>query len=98
MEKIKLKYIPRALWEQGPIERFIRNFFITGNAWGMFSIHSHISKKGNPKVGYNTKKSADKSAKAMQKKTGYHYSVYYCVYCGKYHLGRNRDSLKNKKY
>lgn len=97
MESIKWKYIPRALREQLPLKRFIRNFFITGNAWGMFSIHAHQNKKGKDKVGYNTKKSVLKSAKSMQKKYGYYYSTYYCVRCGKYHLGRNRTSIENGK-
>lgn len=54
--RIKIKYLGRALKEQLPLKRFYRNFFITKNAWGMFSKYSHINKKGNPKVGYNTKK------------------------------------------
>lgn len=95
METIKIKYIPRALREQLPLKRFIRNFFITGNAWGMFSKYSHYNKKGKEKVGYNTKKSSLKAAEAMERKNGYHYSTYYCVYCGKYHLGRNRTSIIN---
>jgi len=92
---IKIKYLPRALKEQLPLKRFIRNFFITRNAWGMFSIHSHVNRKGDLKIGYNTKETALKSAKAMGKKTGYHFSSYYCVFCGKYHIGKNRTSVSN---
>lgn len=33
---IKFKNIYKALKEQLPIKRAFRNFFITGNAWGMF--------------------------------------------------------------
>ncbi len=93
--KPKLKFLFRGLREQLPIKRFIRNFFITGNAWGMFSIHSHVNKKGNEKVGYNTKKTALKSAEAMKRKYKYHYSTYFCIFCGKYHVGKNRTSVKN---
>lgn len=91
---MKLKYIIKALKYQLPFKRLFRNFFITGNGWGMFSIHAHINKKGNPKVGYNTLETALKSANSMQKKYGFHYSSYMCPRCGKFHLGRNRDSIK----
>ena len=94
MERIKLKYLVSGLRNQLPIKRLIRNFFITGNGWGLFSKYSHYTKKGSEKVGYNTLKSANKSAQAMQRKYNYYYSVYKCLRCGKYHLGRNRSSIK----
>lgn len=28
----------------------------------------------------------------MEKKNGVHYSVYKCIYCDGYHIGRNRDN------
>lgn len=94
---IQLKYVLPALKEQLPLKRLLRNFFITGNAWGMFSKSSHYTKKGAPKVGYNTLKTAKKSADAMQRKRGFYYSTYRCIRCGKFHLGRNRDSIKDGK-
>lgn len=93
-KKVKFKYLVGALKHQMPLKRLLRNFFITGNAWGMFSTHSHYNKKGNEKVGYNTLATAKKSADAMQRKNKYHYSTYMCIFCGKFHLGRNRDSVK----
>lgn len=91
--KIKLKNIYLALKDQGPFKRFIRNFFITRNAWGLFYINSHVNQNtGKEKVGYNTKKTALKSAEAMSQKYDKHFSTYRCVYCGKYHLGKNRDN------
>ena len=81
-----------ALKEQGPFKRFVRNFFVTGNAWGLFSKYSHITKSGNLKVMYNTKATALKSAKSMENKRGVHFSTYKCVFCNGYHIGRNRDN------
>lgn len=77
--------------DQGPLSRFLRNFFITGNAWGLFHKNSHISQGSNkPKVMYNTKVSALKSAEKLGKKNQCYYSVYKCIYCDGFHLGRNR--------
>jgi len=32
----------KAILDQGPLKRAFRNFFITGNAWGLFHINSHV--------------------------------------------------------
>ena len=90
---IKIKNLYKALKEQGPFKRAWRNFIITGNAWGMFSINSHQrADNGVLKVMYNTKASAQKAADSLKKKRGIHFSVYKCVFCDGYHLGRNRDN------
>ena len=90
---MKLKNIIRALWEQGPPRRAFRNFFITGNAWGLFHINSHMRQDtGKLKVMYNTKKTALKAAESLGKKHDKHFSVYKCMYCDGYHLGKNRDN------
>lgn len=82
-----------ALKGQGPLKRAFRNFFITGNAWGLFSINSHQrADSGKPKVMYNTKISAQKAAESMMKKQGKYFSVYKCAFCDGYHLGKNRDN------
>jgi hypothetical protein len=94
---ITIQNIIAALKGQLPLKRAFRNFFITGNAWGMFSKRSHFTIAGNPKVMYNTKVSADKSAAKLGAKNKYHYSAYKCIYCNGYHLGRNRDA-KNGNY
>lgn len=78
-----------ALWEQGPLSRAFKNFFITGNAWGMFYRASH-EKDGKPKVMYNTKESALKACVAIEKKYGPGFSAYKCVYCKGYHIGKKR--------
>lgn len=90
---MRLRNIILALREQGPFKRAFRNFVVTGNAWGMFYKNSHIRfDTGQSKVMYNTKKSALKSAMSMSKKYNKHFSVYKCVFCDGYHLGKNRDN------
>jgi hypothetical protein len=82
----------KALLEQGPPKRFIRNFFITGNAWGMFHINSHVNRgNGKDKVMYGSISSALKACRSLEKKNlGATYSPYKCIYCDGYHIGRNR--------
>jgi len=86
-----------ALKGQLPIRRAWRNFFITGNAWGMFHQNSHWrANQGGRRIkqAYNTPLTAKKSAEAMSEKQGVHFSYYKCLYCNGYHLGKNRDSAK----
>jgi len=91
-KKIKLKYVIPGLRHQLPLKRLFKNFLLTGNGWGLFSKWAHYNKKGKDKVGYNSLKTANKSALSMEKKYGNHYSTYLCIRCGKYHLGRNRNN------
>jgi hypothetical protein len=64
-----LKNILLVMKDQGPIKRFVRNFFVTRNAWGLFHINSHVSTTSNKeKVKYNRKMTAEKAAISMQKK------------------------------
>ena len=88
---IKLKNLISGLKEQGPLSRAFRNFFITGNAWGLFSKRSHYRSDGKEKVSFS-RRSAIKAAAAMKKKHGKYFSVYKCIYCDGYHLGKNRDN------
>lgn len=89
---IKIKNIILALYEQGPLSRAYVNFFVTRNAWGMFHKRSHQREDGKEKVIYNTKISAMKAAESMNKKINKHFSVYKCIFCDGYHLGKNRDN------
>jgi len=69
------------------------NFFISRNAWGAFSINSHIRGDTNqPKVTYHTLPSALKAAEKMSAKYGKHFSTYKCLFCDGYHVGKNRDN------
>lgn len=93
-KRIKLRYLFSGLRHQLPWSRLFRNYFITGNGWGLFSKYAHYNKAGKEKIGYNTLKTALKSADVMGTKYKAHFSVYKCVRCGKYHLGKNRTSVK----
>lgn len=91
--KISIKNLIPALKSQLPLKRAFKNFFITGNAWGLFSINSHISQStGKEKVAYGSKDSATRAAQSMSKKIGVHFSVYKCAYCDGWHIGKNRDN------
>lgn len=93
MEKIKWKNFKVWFVDQWKRKTFFRNFFITRNAWGAFSINSHINQhNGKPKVMYNTVEGALKAAEAMSKKTGKHFSFYKCLFCDGFHVGKNRDN------
>ena len=76
-QKISMKNLIPALKSQLPLKRALRNFFITGNAWGLFSINSHINQtSGKEKVVYGSKDSAMRAAQSMSRKYGVHFSVY----------------------
>ena len=89
---MNIKNIYLALKDQLPLKRFIKNL-IKGHVFGIFSINSHIRvDTGRPKVMYNTKESAIKSAESMSKKRSVHFSTYKCVFCDGYHVGKNREN------
>lgn len=89
---MKIRNLWMVLKDQGPLSRFWRNWFITRNAWGLFSKNSHIvAATGKPKVMYNTKASSLRAAESMKKKHGVHFSSYKCLWCDGYHIGKNRD-------
>ena len=94
-QKPKIKWKNFKVWFKDQIHRktWFRNFFITGNAWGAFSINSHINQHtGQPKITYNHLESAQKAADKMGKKHNTHFSVYKCLFCDGYHIGKNRDN------
>ena len=100
MNKPKITWKNFKIWFKDQIKRktFFRNFFVTRNAWGAFSINSHVNQTtGNPKVMYNTIKSAQKAAESMSKKHGKHFSYYKCLFCDGYHVGKNRDNKYEEK-
>ena len=66
-----MKNLIPALKSQLPLKRALRNFFIIGNAWCLFSINSHINQtSGKEKVVYGSKDSAMRAAQSMSKKYG----------------------------
>ena len=91
----KIKWKNFKIWFSDQVKRkvWFRNFFITRNAWGAFSINSHINQHtGKPKVTYNTVETARKSADKMGQKHNTHFSYYKCLFCDGYHIGKNRDN------
>lgn len=90
---IRLRNLLQALKYQLPVRRALRNFFISRNAWGMFSINSHVSQStGKEKISFPTYESASRAAESMSRKHGKHFSVYKCVFCDGFHIGKNRDN------
>lgn len=66
---MKLKNLILGIKYQLPLSRLFRNFFITGNGWGMFSKNSHINQHtGTPKITYNHYETAVRSAQTMSEK------------------------------
>jgi hypothetical protein len=86
--KITLRNFLLGIRDQGPLLRFIRNWR-AGHLKGWFSHRSHENFNGTPKIMYNTKATAIKSAEAMGKKRGVHFSNWKCLYCNGYHIGKN---------
>ena len=92
-KKPRIKWKNFKIWIADQFRRkvWFRNFFITGNAWGAFSIKSHINQHTKqPKVMYNTKETAMKSAAVMSKKHHTRFGCYKCLFCDGYHIGKNR--------
>lgn len=77
--------------DQLPLSRLMRNLR-KGHLIGLFSKRSHLNAAGQPKVTYNTKETAIKSAKKMMEKNGTYYSNYKCPWCVGYHIGRNSEN------
>ena len=91
--RITLKNFCIWAWDQIKRKRFFYNMFISRNAWGAFSINSHMNQHtGEPKITYHTKKTACKCAEKMSVKRNAHFSYYKCLYCDGYHIGKNRDN------
>ena len=88
---MKLKNLILGLKDQMPFSRFVRNLF-KGHVLGLFHKRSHFTIEGKPKVSYGSKETAVKVSAKMKEKRGFYYSIYKCIYCDGYHLGRNREN------
>ena len=91
---MKIRNVYLVFKDQLPIKRLIHNFFVTGNARGVFYKNgSHVAGySGKEKVMYNRKETALKAAESMKQKTGKHFSAYKCLFCDGYHVGKNSDN------
>lgn len=88
---MKLKNLIEGLKFQLPLRRFFRNFFITGNGWGLFHKNSHVNQStGKIKVSYPKLASALRAQESMQQKHNKPFTVYKCIYCDGYHIGKSR--------
>jgi hypothetical protein len=95
---MKIKNIYKGLKEQLPWKRFFRNFFITGNAWGMFSKRSHYREDGKPKQIFPKKESAERASISMSKKHGKHFgyiknSIIFVVQLNNNNMKKEKDFL-----
>lgn len=88
---MKLRNLILVIEDQLPLSRLIRNLR-KGHLIGLCSKRSHLRSDGQPKVTYNTKTTAIKSAKKMMEKNGTYYSNYKCLWCDGYHIGRNSEN------
>ena len=88
---MKLRNIYLALKDQLPLSRFIRNLR-KGHLIGLFSKRSHENADGKTKISYGSKASAIKAAQAMTKKRGVYFSIYKCVHCDGFHIGKNSEN------
>lgn len=88
---MKLRNIILALKDQLPLRRLLKNLW-KGHLIGLCSKRSHFRADGQPKVTYNTKATAIKSAKKMMEKNRTYYSNYKCLFCDGYHIGRNSEN------
>lgn len=90
---MKIRNVYLALKDQLPFKRLMRNL-LKGHILGLFNKRSHMNENGKPKVMYNSKQTAVKSALAMTTKHGTWFSNYKCLYCDGYHIGKNRENKK----
>lgn len=79
--------------DQMPLKRFVRNWFLTRNAYGLFYKSSHIATySGKDKIGYSSHETALKAALKMENKNPEKkFSAYKCLWCDKYHIGGKRS-------
>ena len=96
--KIKLKNFYLGLVDQLPLKRLVRNL-INGRITGLFHPRTHLNANGTPKIMYNTKATAVRSAESMAKKVGTPFGNWKCFYCDGYHIGKNRsyDNFKENQ-
>lgn len=93
LDKIKWRNFKIWFLDQVKRKRVIINFFITRNAWGAFSLNSHINQHTHqPKIMYSTVEKAQKAADKMGQKNNTHFSYYKCLFCDGYHIGKNKEN------
>jgi regulator of replication initiation timing len=93
--RIQFRNIIPWLIDQGPPMRFLKNCY-SRKILGNFHKRSHLRHDENPKVMYNTKKSAARACKQMARKNnGREFISYKCLFCEGYHIA-NKHRPKNR--
>ena len=90
--KCNKKEMLKDIWFQLRAKDAIKNIFITHNAFGIFSINSHINghnNQGTPKQTFPDEKTAQKVAEILSKKYNANFSAYKCGFCSGYHIGKD---------
>lgn len=87
---MRFKNILLAAQDQGPPLRFLRNL-LGGGLLGLVSRRSHLRDGGSPKVAYSSRPKAEAAALAMEAKISHRFSIYKCLYCDGFHIGKNSD-------
>lgn len=89
-----MRYKPRNIYlglkDQLPWRRLWRNLW-NGRVTGLFHPRTHFNANGKPKIMYNTKATAVKSAAAMTLKRNHPFGNWKCFWCDGYHIGKNRS-------
>ena len=88
---MKLRNIYLGLKDQMPVTRLLKNL-VKGHVFGLFDKRSHLNFDCKPKVMYNSKATALKSAQKMAEKKGVYFSNYKCIFCDGFHIGKNREN------
>ena len=98
LREIKLKYFWTWLADQLSQPGWFRHFFVKGNAWGAFSIHSHFKRSdGKPKTIYPHRAQAQKVANKLSERIGVPFTVYKCLFCAGWHVVKDSSSEGERK-
>ena len=95
---IKVKYLWTWLADQVGQPGWFRRFFVKGNAWGAFSIHSHFKRSdGKPKTHFPQRAQAQKSADKLRERIGVPFTVYKCLFCDGWHVVKDSSAEGERK-
>lgn len=93
--RYKLRNIWLGLRDQLPLSRLWRNLR-SGGVTGLLHPRTHLNADGTPKIRYNTKATARRSAEAMTRKRGTPFGSWKCFHCDGYHIGKNRPATRKE--
>lgn len=89
LKKIKPKYIGIWLKDQLSQPDWFRNLIVNRSAWGAFSVYAHARRSdGKAKISYKSKAKAEKAAFDMEKRYGYSFTTYKCLFCDGWHVSK----------